>query len=80
MPASILSREVRPQPPSYYHLPLIFAFTLLFLFLGAALMSWGRERDYSKGLAQGTIVGFMMFFIFMMVVSMGLGQPLEVSP
>ncbi len=29
-------------------------------------MSWGRERDYSKGLAQGTIVGFMMFFIFMM--------------
>ena len=55
-----------PQPPSYYHLPLIFAFTLLFLFLGAALMSWGRERDYSKGLAQGTIVGFMMFFIFMM--------------
>ena len=55
-----------PQPPSYYHLPLIFAFTLLFIFLALALRLRGLEGDFSKGLALGTIVGLVMFFVFML--------------
>tara|TARA_Y100001970_G_C14241323_1_gene865073 strand:- start:3724 stop:4050 length:327 start_codon:yes stop_codon:yes gene_type:complete len=55
-----------PQPPPYYHLPLIAA---LFLALTLLVKAWrlrGHERDFSKGLALGTIVGCFMFFILML--------------
>ncbi|MAV44459.1 MAG: hypothetical protein CMA30_08315 [Euryarchaeota archaeon] len=59
-----------PQPPGYYHLP---KFAALFLTFHLLRHAWreredqgNHERDLSKGLALGTIIGFFMFFIFTM--------------
>tara|TARA_B100000508_G_C11410620_1_gene253067 strand:- start:454 stop:777 length:324 start_codon:yes stop_codon:yes gene_type:complete len=55
-----------PQPPSYYYFPLIAALFLALTLLANAWRLRGHERDFSKGLAFGTVVGASIFFIFMM--------------
>ena len=55
-----------PQPPSYYYFPLIAALFLALTFLANAWRLRSHERDFSKGLALGTVVGASIFFIFMM--------------
>ena len=55
-----------PQPPSYYYLPLIAALILALTLLANAWRLRSHERDFSKGLALGTVVGAFIFFIFMM--------------
>ena len=54
-----------PQPPSYYYLPLIIALCLAPTLLVNAWSHWSHERDFSKGLVLGTIVGLLVFFILM---------------
>ena len=55
-----------PQPPSYYYFPLIAALFLALTLLANAWRLRSHERDFSKGLALGTVVGASIFFIFMM--------------
>ena len=55
-----------PTTPHTITYPDICIYIALPFFLALTLRLWGLERDFSKGLALGTIVGLVMFFVFMM--------------